>query len=347
MNILLTCAGRRNYLVRYFQEALGGRGEVYAADSSTEAASLQEADKGFIVPAITHANYCDNIIAICQKYQVRLLISLNDLELSLLARQRERFLDAGTIPIISSPEVIDICFDKWLSLQFLKDNNLRLPKTYLSLAEAQQGLSEGNLVFPLVVKPRWGTASIGIEYPEDDEELELAYRLVKRRIGKTILADASATDFERSILIQERLHGQEYGMDVINDLDGHYVTTFVKRKLVMRAGETDRAITVKNEQLEHLGRVIGQKLKHVGNLDCDVFMNEEGCYVLEMNPRFGGGYPFSHTAGANLPAMLIAWVNHETPDPRWLVANPGVAASKCDRVVVVKKEGLFQPTDLA
>ena len=185
-----------------------------------------------------------------------------------------------------------------------------------------------------MIKPRWGTASIGIEYPEDDEELELAYKLVKKRLARTFLAEISATDPERCILIQERLHGQEYGLDVINDLDGRYVTTFAKLKLAMRAGETDRAATVKNGQLERLGEMIGQRLGHVGNLDCDVFVSKEHCYVLEMNPRFGGGYPFSHIAGANLPAALIAWANGRKPDAGWLRVEHNVKAAKCYRLIL-------------
>jgi carbamoyl-phosphate synthase large subunit len=199
----------------------------------------------------------------------------------------------------------------------------------------RQALARGEIAFPLVVKPRWGSASIGIEYPEDDEELELAYRFVKKILARTFLSQVSASDPEKSVLIQERLSGQEYGLDVINDLDGRYMNTFVKHKLVMRAGETDRAVTVENDQLKKLGEKIGQKLSHVGNLDCDAIAGSQGLYVLEMNPRFGGGYPFSHIAGANLPAALIAWSNGEQPNSHWLTVKANVKSSKCDRLVTI------------
>jgi carbamoyl-phosphate synthase large subunit len=299
---------------------------------------LQEADRAFVVPPMDHADYFDHLLTICQQYQVRLLLSLNDLELPLLARQRERFLDIGTIPVISSPDVVNTCFDKWATFGFLKSCGLTTPKTYPSLAEAHKALSRGEITFPLVVKPRWGTASIGIEYPDDDEELELMYRLVRKKLTRTILADVSATDPEGCILIQERLHGQEYVLDVINDLDGRYVTTFIKLKLShsMEPGGAHRVVTVENDQLERLGEKIGQRLGHVGNLDCDVFNSEGHCYLLEMNPRFGGGYPFSHTAGANLPAALIAWASGEEPDASWLRVKPGIRVAKCDRVVMIR-----------
>ncbi|MEG5052594.1 MULTISPECIES: ATP-grasp domain-containing protein [unclassified Microcoleus] len=337
MNVILTCAGRRNYLLKFFQEALGNGGKVLACDATLEAPTLQEADEKFLLPPINHSDYFDKLLAICQQNQVRLVIPLNDLELPYLAKQRDRFLEIGTIPLVSSPEVIDICFDKFATFQFLQNLGISAPKTYLSLEEARQAIAQGEISFPLVVKPRWGSASIGIEYPEDDEELELAYRFVKKSLMKSFLAEVSSSDPDRCILIQERVIGQEHGLDIINNLDGSYITTFVKRKLTMRAGETDRAVTVENEEIKQLGAKIGQKLGHIGNLDCDVMVGQKGLCVLELNPRFGGGYPFSQMAGANIPAALIAWAKGEEPDPNWLTVEANIASSKCDRLVTVRK----------
>lgn len=336
MNILLSCAGCRNYLIGFFQTALAGYGQVFVCDSNPDAVSLQEADRAFVMPPSNHRDYFDRLLDICKQNQIGLLLSLNDLELPLLAKQRDRFLQIGTVPVISDPAAIDICFDKWKTYQFLKQNHISTPKTYVSLADARQALASGKLTFPLVVKPRWGTASIGIEYPQDDEELELAYRLVQKRLHRTILADASAIDPAHSILIQEKIVGREYGLDIINNLDGEYVTTLVKRKLSMRGGETDRAITTANPQLTDIGEKISRKLQHIGNLDCDILADDRGYLVLEMNPRFGGGYPFSHVAGANLPAALIAWVSGKSPDLDWFTVTPDVMSSKCARLVVHK-----------
>jgi carbamoyl-phosphate synthase large subunit len=333
MNILLSCSGCRNYLIDFFKAALAGSGQVFVCDSNPDAVSLQEADRAFIMPRSTYEGYFDRLLDICKQNQIGLLISLNDLELPLLASQRDRFLEIGTIPLISDPKAIDICFDKWKTYQFLKQNNIPAPKTYRSLADALEAIAIGELKFPLVVKPRWGTASIGIEFPQDSEELELAYRLVRKRLTRTILAAASSIDPDRSVLIQERIMGGEYGLDVINNLDSGYVTTFAKRKLSMRGGETDRAITLDNSQLIDIGEKIGRNLKHVGNLDCDVLSGSQGYCVLEMNPRFGGGYPFSHVAGANLPAALIAWATGKPVDPDWLTIAPNVMSSKCARLV--------------
>ena len=91
-------------------------------------------------------------------------------------------------------------------------------------------------------------------------------------------------------------------------------------------------MTVEDQRLERLGEIIGRRLRHVGSLDCDLMMTESGPQVIDLNPRIGGGYPFSHLAGANLPAALIAWANGEEADPAWFKPQPGVVASRCDLV---------------
>lgn len=333
LNVLFTCAGRRNYLLQYFREALQGRGKVLTTDASPTAPAMMEADRAFVVPRVDDPCYFDVITALAVEHDVRLLVSLNDLELPYLAREKARLREMGILPIVSEPWVIDACFDKFRTAEMLAEIGLAVPRTYLTLAEAQAALAAGTLAFPLVVKPRWGTGSIGLEFPQDMGELELAHALVSLRLARTIIADVSATDPTRNLLIQERLPGPEYGLDIVNDLNGNYVTTFVKQKLSMRAGETDKAQTVDAPVLRDIGARISAHLRHVGNLDCDVFLTPDGPVVLEMNPRFGGGYPFSHVAGANLPAALLAWYVGETPDPAWLAVTPGIIAAKCDRLV--------------
>lgn len=342
MNILLSCAGRRNYLVQFFKSALGERGQVMACDSSESAPALAEADQKFIVPPVDQPDYFDILLSICREQCIRLLLSVNDIELGGLAQQAARFREAGTIPVVASPQAMATCLDKWAAFNFLRTCALPTAPTFLSIAEARQALSLGVIRFPLVIKPRWGSASIGVDFVENNRELELAHEWGLLRVRRTILAKMSQADPNNCLVIQERLQGQEYGMDVVNDLDGCYVCTLGRRKLVMRAGETDRAITVAAEGLENLGKAIGQRLGHVGNLDCDVMATEKGWFVLDLNPRFGGGYPFSHLAGANLPAVLIAWACREKPDHSWLTTQPGVLGSKADRMIVIDadREGL-------
>jgi carbamoyl-phosphate synthase large subunit len=336
VNVLLTCAGRRHYLVQYFREALAGRGAVCAADCYPAAPAMLAADAAFTLPPVGDPRYHDLLLDVCRQSKVGLLIPLNDLELPAIAAWRGDLLGVGTIAMIASPEAIDICADKWRSYEFLALHGLRTPRTYLSLADAVQALHRGDLRYPVVVKPRWGSASLWLELCRDDEELELAYRLVKRRAARRLGEAGGGAEAERCVLIQQWLRGHEYGLDVVNDLSGRHVCTFARQKLVMRAGETDRAVTVEDEELSDLGRKLGEAFAHAGNLDCDVFLEERGPCVVDLNPRFGGGYPFSHVAGADLPAALVAWAEGRAPDPRWFTATPGVMSAKCDQLVVRK-----------
>jgi carbamoyl-phosphate synthase large subunit len=334
-NVLFTCAGRRTFTIRAFQQALNNCGRVFACDASPDAPALQIADKGFVVPPADADNYIDVLLTICREQRVRLLIPAVEPELPLLAAHRTRFLKIGTLPLVSLPEIVAICYDKLETAAFLDRCGLAAPRTYVQFEAAQKALSRGEITFPLVVKPRWGVSSIGLAIAEDDQELDFAFKTAEKQIACSFLAQASAATPGGCVLIQERLSGEEYGLDIVNDLNGRHVCTFAKRKLRMRAGQTDRAVTVKDQTLEKLGQTIGENLGHVGILDCDLFVSDEGCRIIDLNPRIGGGYPFSHIAGGNVPAALIAWMNGEEADPRCFQIQPHVAVARCDEYVAI------------
>lgn len=335
MNILFTCAGRRNYLINYFKEALKGEGKVYATDMQLTAPALVDADVAVQVPAIYSPDYIPSLLKIVTENNIKAVISLNDLELPILSEAKNQIEALGTKVIVADEHAIKIAFDKWETVKFLEENNLKSPKTFIDLAEAKKAIERGELKFPLVIKPRWGSASIGIDFPEDMEELELAYRLQSIRLKRTILAEASKDDIDHAILIQEKIPGKEYGMDVLNDFEGNYLGTFVRQKLQMRSGETDKAVSVIDERFEEIGRTIGENLAHIGNLDCDVFEHDGELYVLELNPRFGGGYPFSHEAGMNTAAAYIAWLQGKNGIDEFNHYKENIMFSKCDRLLRV------------
>ena len=332
MNILFTCAGRRTYLLKYFREQLAGQGKIIGADMQLTAPALSAADIRVQVPAVYNPNYLDVLRQICVEHHVDVLISLNDLELPILSENKKSFEEIGVNVLVSKPEVIDICFDKVRTSEYMESIGLVTPKTYSNLDDALAGLHAGKIHFPLVIKPRWGSASIGIEFVDNEEDLRIVYALIKRKIIKGILGEVSSHD-ENYILIQERIIGKEYGLDIINDLTGKNVAVAVKQKLSMRAGETDKATTVDNPELRRIGEIIGSNLGHIGNLDCDVLEMDGKYYVLELNPRFGGGFPFSYEAGVNLPKAIINWVQGKQFDLEQLVPTYGLTFAKCDYLV--------------
>ena len=335
MNILFTCAGRRNYLINYFKDAVKGKGKIFAADMLETAPALIDADIAIILPSIYDASYINQLSSIIKKHQIDAVISLNDLELPILCANKELIEQSGAKLLVSNQEVINISFDKWESYLFLQQCGLDTPKTYINYEAALKDIDQGLLTFPLVIKPRWGSASIGIEFPENKQELELAYQLLKLRLRRSILSQVSQQDFDQSILIQECIGGQEYGMDVLNDFNGHYKGSFVREKLAMRGGETDKAKSIIDPRFEQLGQAIGEKLNHIGNLDCDVFESEGTLYVLELNPRFGGGYPFSHEAGMNTAKTYVSWLNDEDSFAENNKYQADIVFSKCDRLLKI------------
>jgi len=340
LNILLTGAGRRCQLIESFRLALNGRGNIFACDSSPDAPALRAADRWFIVPPVDHPDFIEKLFDICRDEHVQLLVPTFEPELPLLAEQRSRFQQAGTFVLISAPQVIETCYDKLATNRFLKKCGLPVLKTYPTIEAAFEALNRQEINFPLDIKPQWGFGSTDMEYPEDREELDLAYRLIKKRLARTFQVGISARDSASSLLIQEYLNGMEYGLDIINDFQGQYVCTVSKRKLRMRAGQTDRAITVKDWRLEALGAVIGKSLGHIGILDCDLIEVSGNLFVLDLNPRLGGGYPFSHLGGANILAALIAWADQTEPDPRWFDYEPGILSARSDFYAVLEKTGV-------
>lgn len=311
MNILLTSVGRRSYLVEYFKEALSRNGKVYVSNSSNISPAFQYADEYVVTPLIYDKEYISFLRNYCLEKNIKAIISLFDIDLLVLAKHKKEFEDIGIKIIVSDESVIEICNDKYKTFLFLKENNFNVPQTYISLIEVKEAIKNKEIDFPLMLKPRWGMGSISIYEAENLEELEVFYKKIDREIKKNYLKYESAQTLGENVLIQEKLKGQEYGLDVVNDLDKNYCTTFVKRKNAMRSGETDCAETIDSLILRELGIKISEKVKHIGNLDVDLFLVGDKPYILEMNARFGGGYPFSHLAGADLPKAIIKWLNKE------------------------------------
>lgn len=333
INILFTCAGRRTYLLKYFKEQLGNDGLIVGTDMQLTAPALTAADIKEQVPAVYAPDYIDRTIDICRRHEIKALICLNDLELPILAVNRSRFEEVGVKVIVSAPEVIDVCFDKYRTAKYVESLGLCTPATYVNYDEAINALDDGVLHFPLVLKPRWGSGSIGIEFVNSKEELEEVYAMLLKKVKQSILSTASIG--EEYILIQQKIEGQEYGMDVMNDLEGNHRAVSVKKKLAMRAGETDKAQTVDNSEIRVIGQRLGENLRHIGNLDVDVFEKDGKYYILELNPRFGGGFPFSYEAGVNFPGAIIEWLKGNEINESMLQPRYGESYAKCDYLVKV------------
>ncbi|MEC3907602.1 ATP-grasp domain-containing protein [Tamlana sp. 2201CG12-4] len=300
MNILLTSAGRRSYLVEYFKEAVQGKGYVIAANSIADTPAMRAADKSFVLPFVYEENYLDALLDICKKERVDFLFSLHDLEGPILSQNKLKIEALNVNVVVPNPEIINLCLDKFSTYKFLVKHNINTPKTWLKPSDIK------TKHFPLIVKPRFGFGSINHLFVNGRTELNFAFQYLESRKNHKLLDYLGVNEEESATIIQEVIDSDEYGIEILNDYQGNYVAQFQKMKLGMRAGETDSAKIIKNVLLSELGVLISKTVKHIGMLDCDVFFKNKVPYVLEMNPRFGGQYPFSHMAGANVPEVLIS-----------------------------------------
>jgi carbamoyl-phosphate synthase large subunit len=313
VNILLTSAGRRAYIVDYFK-ACKGIGKVHASNSSYTIA-LQRADAYFISPLIYDEKYIPSIVTYCKEHDITAILSLFDIDLLVLAKNRQTFADAGIRLILAPAPFVEICNDKWSTYLFVRSLELQTPKTYLHLEDVKQAISQGDLSYPVIMKPRWGMASMGIYKVENELELEVFTQKCKRDIFSSYLKYESSMTADEAIIYQEIMTGEEYGLDVINDLDGHYVGTFAKQKVTMRSGETDLGRTADPYPFEEVSKKIAAYSRHEGILSVDCFKNEKGIFVIEMNCRISGHYPLAHLAGVNYPQQVIDWLRGLRTNP--------------------------------
>ena len=288
MNILLLSSGTRNIIVQYFKKALEGKGNVICTDMSPLAPSIYEADKYYIVPRMAEPGYLEVILEICEKEKVDGVLSLIDPELSLLAKNKDEFAAVGTKVIGSSYELCEMSLDKFEMYNWLTNHGYNCAKSYMDKEKFFVDVESGKAKYPVFVKPARGSASIAISKVYDKETLEVLF------------------SNDEGLMIQEYLDGQEIGADVYIDmLTGEVVSIFTKKKLIMRAGETDKSVSFKNKKLFDLIERFVKEAGFLGQIDIDIFEINGEFYVSEVNPRFGGGYPHAYECGCNHMDYII------------------------------------------
>ena len=288
MNILILSAGTRNKIVQYFVNTLNGTGKVIATDMSNLAPAIYEADKYYIVPKMTAPEYLDVVLDICKKEEITGVFSLIDPELSLLAENRERFNAIGTTVIGSSYTLCEMSLDKFQMYNWLETHGYRCAKSYMDKEAFFADVDAEVITYPVFVKPARGSASISISKVYDRETVELLFA------------------HEDGLMIQEFLDGQEIGADVYIDMVSHEVVSiFTKKKLKMRAGETDKAVSFKDEKLFTLIERFVKEAGYNGQIDIDIFDVNGEYYISEVNPRFGGGYPHAFESGADHMKLIV------------------------------------------
>lgn len=319
INILILSAGTRNKVVNYFVEELAGRGNVVATDMSRLAPALYEADKYYIVPRMTDKGYINKIFEICEKEKISGVLSLIDPELSLLAEHAEEFKARGIMVIGSSAALCELALDKFQMYRWLTAHGYPCAASYMDMHAFRKDLSQKKASFPVVVKPVKGSASISVSKVLDEEEVKVMFAR------------------NRDLMIQEFLDGQEIGADVYIDmLSGEVISIFTKKKIKMRAGETDKAVSFKDEKLFRFIENFVKEAGFRGQIDIDIFDVNGVYYISEVNPRFGGGYPHAYESGCNHMKMIIENLSGRANDRCMGRYEEGIYMMKYNEVMALR-----------
>ena len=320
MNILILSAGTRNKVIQYFKKELNNIGNVIATDMSVLAPAIYEADKFYIVPKMNDPMYIDKILEICRLEKINCVVTLIDPEISLIAKNKKRFLEIGVVPLVSEYEQVELAFDKYKMYKYLIKNEFNTAKSYIDKNIFYKDLDDGKISFPVFVKPVKGSASINISKVNSKEEIDLLFNLYD------------------NLIIQEFLEGQEIGADVyIDPISKKVVSIFTKEKIKMRAGETDKARSFKDKKLFDLICKLVEKIGYTYMIDMDIFRINGEYYISEINPRFGGGYPHAYESGVNFPKLIINSMNHIENEHQIGNYEEDIYMMKYNEVRIIKK----------
>lgn len=319
MNILILAAGTRNKVVQYFKRTFDGVGNVVATDASLLGPAIYDADKYYIVPSIIEPGYINIILNICRKEKINGVLSLIDPELSLLAENEDKFREIGTTVIGSSYDLCEMALDKMQMYEWLKNHGYNCARSWMDKDEFYKAVDAGELTYPVFVKPYRGSASISISKALDKETVELLFA------------------HQNDLMIQEFLDGQEIGADVYIDMiSGEVVSIFTKKKIKMRAGETDKAVSFKDPKLFELIERFVSEAGYRGQIDIDIFEVGGKYYISEVNPRFGGGYPHAYEAGCDHMKLILNNLNGIQNEKNIGAYDEGIYMMKYNEVKIVK-----------
>lgn len=305
--ILILSPGRQLYLIDLFRKHF----DVFVGDNNVNTLRTYYDLPQIQMPRYSSSDYFDVLLDFVAQNKIKHIMSLSDIEIVLLAKNKKS-LDSVNCHFIGLPyEQSLICLDKYLFAKEMVKCKIDTPKTYIDANILLSDLDAGEIDFPIIVKNRWGMGSRGVEVLKNRKELESSIIGIANKYEYDFLGEVDSPD--KVLVFQEMMNGQEYGMDVVNDLNANLYCYSLKKKIEMRCGETDIA------SISSLGvaAVLAQRLSkcfcHNGNLDCDFILRNNTPFVIDVNPRFGGGYIFSLKSGLDVPSLLYCWANGKQP----------------------------------
>jgi carbamoyl-phosphate synthase large subunit len=335
VSVVIGSAGRRLYLIRWFQEAfelLGVEGNVIVTEGDPSSAAFSAGDQGVLMPSYSDPAYETTMLEMVEDLRPSMFFSVNDYELAKLGNGLDKRLRArGLIVPGIAGELIDRVTDKFLMADFLQNAGIPTPRTVLASDSAGvRELTEGH--DRVVVKHRHGSGSSGLAITDSANVQDAMERAAHAVSGGSHCRELDA------VVVQPFVAGEEFGVDVVGtfgDAQDRQYTALARRKMRMRAGETDKAVSVDPRDFAHVGTKLGELLEPQGLIDVDVLRGSDGSLqVIDINPRFGGGYPFVHLAGANVPLMYVASMLGRPLENSWATYESGIVSAKFEEARV-------------
>ncbi|SDE76212.1 carbamoyl-phosphate synthase large subunit [Pricia antarctica] len=286
MNILISSAGRRVSLVRAFQKELQKvypQAKVFASDANPQlSGACHVADGYFKVPKVTHPDYPDALIQQCKACDIQLLIPTIDAELLPMAINETLFAENGLKAVIASEGFVEKCRDKRQIHQFFESQKVAFAHEY----------AKDDYKLPLFIKPIDGSRSIDTYVIKDEAELT-DYHFANDKLMFLEYLDHNCYD--------------EFTCDLYYGKDHALKCVVPRKRLEVRDGEVYKALTVANTLVPYIKEKLGYIEGAVGCLTSQFFKHktDDNIYGIEINPRFGGGFPLSYLSGANYPKWII------------------------------------------
>ena len=324
-NILFCSVGRRARLLMDFRESMKGCGQLVATDLSPVAPALFFADKTYLVPRITETGYFDKILEICKENDIKAITTLIDPEIEILAKHREELLKKGVLPLCPADWTAHLCFDKYEMFKHLQSKGVRTVLTYNSIETFKEGLKNGEINFPVFMKPISGSGSVGIGKCNNMEEVMEKWN-----------------DTQFTYIIQELMTGGDCDADVYVDCISHKpVAIFSKKKIESRIGGASKTISYKDPKLFAFVEEVCSVLELNGPCDMDFFIKDGEYYLSEINPRFGGAYLHAYGAGVDFIQLILKNIHGE--ENKSIIGNydEDVIMMMYDDVVIKKKSDLM------
>ena len=323
MNVLMCSVGRRGELLKNFRSSMVSGSKIIATDLSPYAPALYMADKQYLVPRIDDPVYVETVLDICKKEKINAVTTFIDPEIEILAKNRDKFEAQGVEVLAPYEETAKLCFDKYLMFQHLMKNNIPTVMTWGTLEQFEKAFDAGEVEFPVFVKPRTGSGSVG----------------ARKVYSYEILSEAMAED--PSLIIQEYMDCIDLDADVYIDTITHEaVAAFSKKKIETRIGGASKTVSFKDEKLFDFISKIVKTLKFNGPVDMDFFYRDGQYYLSEVNPRFGGAYLHAYGAGVDFIKMIENNLNGIANKPNFGDYEDGVVMMMYDSVVIKKQEDL-------